>query len=225
MWWTITGNFGNILPIDWSKSYARKIQLPIFNLNNKKDNKFENELDVSEDEELAKNLDMHSLILNSMQQEPIVTADQVIEEIDEIMQQQESPVTEGTLSDISPEEPKDSPKAAISSLIYDGKLKTLNTSQLREVLLQLETLIKDNSETLVRQLALRDELEFEKELKNTFISLLLGVQNKRRQYYMEKKRGRTGTEPKYLTTVIPYTAEQGRPNNRSLQVLIKSKKQ
>lgn len=34
MWWTITGNFGNILPIDWSKSYARKAQLPVLNLNN-----------------------------------------------------------------------------------------------------------------------------------------------------------------------------------------------
>lgn len=34
MWWTITGNFGNILPIDWSKSYARKVQLPVLNLNN-----------------------------------------------------------------------------------------------------------------------------------------------------------------------------------------------
>lgn len=34
MWWTITGNFGNILPIDWSKSYARKVQLPVLSLNN-----------------------------------------------------------------------------------------------------------------------------------------------------------------------------------------------
>ena len=33
MWWTITGNFGNILPIDWSKSYTRKMHLPSLNLN------------------------------------------------------------------------------------------------------------------------------------------------------------------------------------------------
>ena len=25
MWWTITGNFGNILPIDWSKTYTRPL--------------------------------------------------------------------------------------------------------------------------------------------------------------------------------------------------------
>lgn len=33
MWWTITGTFGSILPIDWSKSYARKMHLPSLNLN------------------------------------------------------------------------------------------------------------------------------------------------------------------------------------------------
>lgn len=36
MWWTITGNFGNILPIDWSKSYARKLHMPALNLNEAK---------------------------------------------------------------------------------------------------------------------------------------------------------------------------------------------
>jgi hypothetical protein len=36
MWWTITGNFGNILPIDWSKSYARKLHMPALNLNENK---------------------------------------------------------------------------------------------------------------------------------------------------------------------------------------------
>lgn len=49
-------------------------------------------------------------------------------------------------------------------------------------------LIREFSETLISELALRDELEYEKELKNTFISLLLAVQNKRRQYHVEKKK-------------------------------------
>jgi hypothetical protein len=40
--------------------------------------------------------------------------------------------------------------------------------------------IKDYSETLITELALRDELEYEKELKNQFISLLLSIQKKRR---------------------------------------------
>lgn len=52
---------------------------------------------------------------------------------------------------------------------------------------ELETLIKLYNETLVDELAHRDELEYEKETKNTFISLLLSVQNKRRQWNMERK--------------------------------------
>ena len=32
VWWTITGNFGNMAPIDWSKSTARAKQLSTLNL-------------------------------------------------------------------------------------------------------------------------------------------------------------------------------------------------
>ena len=89
--------------------------------------------------------------------------------------------------------------------------------------MEMEVLIQELSETLINELALRDELEFEKELKNSFISILLAVQNKRRQYHVEKKRGKfQGADPKYLTTVIPYSMENGTPNNQNLQVLIKS---
>lgn len=118
----------------------------------------------------------------------------------------------------------------------------------------MEVLIREFSETLISELALRDELEYEKELKNTFISLLLAVQNKRRQYHVEKKKGKmqssmtssmtsstqsingqngtngtrpnglgvNSTDPKYLTTVIPYHLDAGPPDNQALQVLIKS---
>lgn len=57
--------------------------------------------------------------------------------------------------------------------------------------MEMEMLIRELSETLINELALRDELEYEKELKNTFISLLLAVQNKRRQFHVEKKRGKS----------------------------------
>jgi FEZ-like protein len=66
-------------------------------------------------------------------------------------------------------------------------------------------------------------------LKNTFISLLLAVQNRRRQFHVEKKKIKaqgkqpTGLDPKYLTTVIPYHLESAPPDNQALQVLIKSK--
>lgn len=71
---------------------------------------------------------------------------------------------------------------------FVSELKTLSLSQLNELYLELEVLIREFSETLIAELALRDELEYEKELKNTFISLLLAVQNKRRQYHVERKR-------------------------------------
>jgi hypothetical protein len=32
VWWTLTGNFGNIMPIDWSKTYTRAKHLPTLNL-------------------------------------------------------------------------------------------------------------------------------------------------------------------------------------------------
>lgn len=71
----------------------------------------------------------------------------------------------------------------------------MTISQLNELYLEMEVLIREFSETLISELALRDELEYEKELKNTFISLLLAVQNKRRQFHVEKKRGKTQGKP------------------------------
>jgi FEZ-like protein len=127
----------------------------------------------------------------------------------------------------------------------------MTITQLNDLYMEMEVLIREFSETLISELALRDELEYEKELKNTFISLLLAVQNKRRQFHVEKKKGKMQTsmtsstqslngqngitrpnglgvstsslDPKYLTTVIPYHLDAGPPENQALQVLIKSK--
>lgn len=74
---------------------------------------------------------------------------------------------------------------------FNVELKALSNSQLNEVYLELERMIQENSEVLIQELALRDELEFEKELKNTFISYLLTIQNKKRQHSTEKRRGRS----------------------------------
>lgn len=77
----------------------------------------------------------------------------------------------------------------------------LTLVQLHDLLNNIESLIQDHSETLINELALRDELEFEKELKNTFISLVLSIQNKRRHLNIDKKKLPrngviNGTEPK-----------------------------
>ncbi|XP_015787650.1 fasciculation and elongation protein zeta-2 [Tetranychus urticae] len=240
MWWTLTGNFGNILPVDWSQSYARKLQLPSLKakdqngtnincLNSKNSlNHGDNILgDTTLDEEdLAKDLDLHSLILSSLHQEPIFTAEQVLEEIDKIMQ--ETSPTDKDSSEPMEEEKESSTNRTVNetdngirSLIYREKLEKLTITQLNELYIELERMIQGNSETLIQELALRDELEFEKELKNTFISLLLGIQNKRRKHHLERKKGKSANEPKYLTTVIPYNPADGPPDVRKIQILIK----
>uniref|UniRef100_A0A1A9Z6D1 Fasciculation and elongation protein zeta-2 n=1 Tax=Glossina pallidipes TaxID=7398 RepID=A0A1A9Z6D1_GLOPL len=227
MWWTITGNFGNILPIDWSKSYARKLHMSTLNLGEKPVKKDEapgtpgDEMN-SEDEAIANDLDMHALILNGLNNEPdepIKSVEEVIKEIEYIIDEADNPEeeTEPCVSEIM-----EKAKEVLGTPLYAEKLQYLSIMQLNELYMEMEVLIQELSETLINELALRDELEYEKELKNSFISLLLAVQNKRRQYHVEKKRGKfQGPEPKYLTTVIPYHMEMGTPNNQSLQVLIK----
>ncbi|XP_030382643.1 fasciculation and elongation protein zeta-2 [Scaptodrosophila lebanonensis] len=245
MWWTITGNFGNILPIDWSKSYTRQMHMPTLNLGqNHTKQQHRNQLQqqqqqqhnfldaqtpgdefndlASEDEAVANDLDMHALILNGLHgdaDEPIKSVEEVIKEIDDIMDEAESPLEE---PDACESEVIEKAREVLGAPLYAEKLQYVTTTQLNELYMEMEVLIQELSETLINELALRDELEFEKELKNSFISLLLAVQNKRRQYHVEKKRGKfQGPDPKYLTTVIPYHLENGTPNNQSLQVLIK----
>lgn len=81
--------------------------------------------------------------------------------------------------------------------LFIPELKHLTSSQLNELLGEMESLVGALSETLIAELALRDELEYEKELKNQFISLLLAVQNRRRQHHVTKKRNQmqNGTSP------------------------------
>ncbi|XP_075158353.1 fasciculation and elongation protein Unc-76 [Haematobia irritans] len=229
MWWTITGNFGNILPIDWSKSYTRKMHMPTLNLGQNPPRQ-QGSLDAqtpaddlnSEDEAIANDLDMHALILNGLNnepEEPIKSVEEVIKEIEYIIDEAESPSDEATTCE---SEVMEKAKEVLGAPLYAEKLQYLSINQLNELYMEMEVLIQELSETLINELALRDELEFEKELKNSFISVLLAVQNKRRQYHVEKKRGKfQGPDPKYLTTVIPYTMENGTPNNQNLQVLIK----
>lgn len=241
MWWTITGTFGNILPIDWSKSYARKMHMPALNLNEAPASLERQELEdlSSEDEAVATDLDMHALILSSSTdshspEEPLKTAEEVLREIDDIMQEspmERSPDSESSLLDT--DEALERSREVLGSPLYEKKLRQLTSCQLTELLSEMESLVAALSETLIAELALRDELEYEKELKNQFISLLLAVQNRRRQHHVTKKRGQmqNGTSPlpqhrslqesKYLTTVIPYHTDSGPPDNQALQVLIK----
>lgn len=122
MWWTITGNFGNILPIDWSKSYARQMHVPALNLGERPSDKSPED-DIqdlsSEDEAVANDLDMHALILNGLttDNEPFKTAEEVMKEIDDI-------IDETSEGEVLENEAVEKAKEVLGSPLYeDSKYK------------------------------------------------------------------------------------------------------
>lgn len=69
-------------------------------------------------------------------------------------------------------------------------MRGLSIAKLNEHLEGTETHIRRFSEELVQQLARRDELDFEKEVKNTFISTLIDLQNRQKEQRELMKRRR-----------------------------------
>nr|XP_006239699.3 fasciculation and elongation protein zeta-2 isoform X2 [Rattus norvegicus] len=267
IWNALTDNYGNVMPVDWKSSHTRTLHLLTLNLSEKgmSDGL---PFDTSDEEELREQLDMHSIIVSCVNEEPLFTADQVIEEIEEMMQESpdleddETPTQSDRLSMLSQEiqtlksssmsscEERKRPSLHQSpcllstsntechhlqrALIFSG-VKRLSVSELNELLEEIETAIKEYSEELVQQLALRDELEFEKEVENSFISALIEVQNKQKEHKetaKKKKKLKNGSSQNgrnershmpgtYLTTVIPYEKKNGPPSVEDLQILTK----
>jgi len=241
VWWTLTGNFGNMMPIDWSKSYTRAAHLPTLNLCEPRVAVPPTEhvtSDLNEEDDLvAADLDMHQLILSSeggsgAPGEPIKTAEDVMREIEDIIDEEDD--EDGR--PIGPDQfvgylPPHSVRSStfIGTALGGRRLEELSVSELTQIYSDIEVLVRDLSEELVTDLGARDELEFEKELKNNFISLLLSIQSKRRQHNVDGgnagatrgQRRKDARDMKYLTTVIPYNAEKGCPPLSTLQVLVK----
>jgi len=231
VWWTLTGNFGNMMPIDWSKSYTRAHHLPTLNLCAPRPivPPPAGQDYSDEDDLVAADLDMHQLILQSdnlQNTEPIKSAEEVLQEIDDIIDESdnEDDVAGGG------EPPGYLPPHSVRSSTFIGqalqgrKLEELSVAELTQIYSDIEVLVRDLSEELVTDLGSRDELEFEKELKNNFISLLLSIQSKRRQHSVDpgqSRRRKEASQYKYLTTVIPYNPEKGCPPLQTLQVLVK----
>uniref|UniRef100_A0A8C7QA19 Fasciculation and elongation protein zeta 1 (zygin I) n=1 Tax=Oncorhynchus mykiss TaxID=8022 RepID=A0A8C7QA19_ONCMY len=198
---------------------------------------------------------------NCLSEEPLLTADQVIEEIVEMMEN--SPDPGETEEDDEEESGHSSPKTNPSLLeeirelsqaannnmpSYEG-LSVMPSSALVELLCRVEAAIREYSEELVTQLARRDELEFEKEVKNTFITALMEVQNRQKEQRDTGKRrrrvdkglslqdsnmeglsnilqtgirqtfGSTGMDKLYLNTVIPYEKKATPPTVDDLQMI------
>jgi len=231
VWWTLTGNFGNMMPIDWSKSCTRAAHLPTLNLCDPRSVAQPAAGELGEEDDLvAADLDMHQLILQSggggEAGEPIKTAEEVLREIEEDEESdEEGRAVEGDTVGYRPPYSVRS-STFIGQALQGRRLEELPVAELTTIYSDIETLVRELSEELVTDLGSRDELEFEKELKNNFISLLLSIQSKRRQQNLDGgapagRRGRGGRDMKYLTTVIPYNAERGCPPLSTLQVLVK----
>ncbi|KAK2844349.1 hypothetical protein Q5P01_011008 [Channa striata] len=197
IWKALTSNYGHVMQVDWQQSRTLSLHLPTFSLE-EKPRKADVTAELSDDEELREQLDMHSIIVSCLAEEPLFTVEQVIEEIEEMMQ--DSPDMEAannpSQSDLSMlsvdvQRPTRSPS-------YEERVRTLSVAELNEHLEEAETTIRRFSEELVQQLALRDELEFEKEVKNSFISALIDVQNRQKEHRellrkKKKLKGGAGT--------------------------------
>ena len=187
VWWTLTGNFGNMMPIDWSKTYARANQIPTLNLcapgpmsapgasgaSGASGAAAAQELS-EEDDIVAADLDMHQLIIESdniAATEPIKSAEEVIQEIDDIIDEDDDDesgqvLENNTHSFVPPHSIRSS--TFIGQALQGRKLEDLNVSELTQILSDVEVLVRDLSEELVVDLGHRDELEFEK-VKFAFI--------------------------------------------------------
>uniref|UniRef100_A0A8C8H310 Fasciculation and elongation protein zeta-2 n=1 Tax=Oncorhynchus tshawytscha TaxID=74940 RepID=A0A8C8H310_ONCTS len=239
VWNALTDNYGNVMPVDWKTSHIRSLHLPTLNLceQGKLDNMPLDLSDDDDDEELREQMDMHSIIVSCVNDEPLFTVEQVIEEIEELMEESPDPEDDESpsQSDLSMlSQDLSNLKRSSSNTSYEDRLHRLSVSELSEALEEVETAIRRYSEELIQVLALRDELDFEKEVKNSFISLLIEVQNRQKEHrelLRQKKKtrptgsalraDRTHVPGTYLTTVIPYEKKAGSPSVEDLQILTK----
>ncbi|KAM6983702.1 fasciculation and elongation protein zeta-1 isoform 1-T1 [Tautogolabrus adspersus] len=158
----------------------------------------EQEIHEKEEEEMNEKNDN----ANCLSEEPLITADQVIEEIVEMMEnspdpgeteeeedEEESSHCSSSNNPSLLEEIRQLSLASNNNCSYEG-LSLMPSSALEELLHRVEATIREFSEELVSQLARREELEFEKEVKNTFITALMEVQNRQREQRDSSKRRR-----------------------------------
>uniref|UniRef100_A0A7E4ZRQ2 Fasciculation and elongation protein zeta-2-like n=1 Tax=Panagrellus redivivus TaxID=6233 RepID=A0A7E4ZRQ2_PANRE len=252
VWWTLTGNYGNMLPLDFSKSQIRKNQLEALNLSSPRDESAPSDAgyDAHDEEEERQQFDMHQLISQQMHlhsEHPPVSADQVIEEIDEIMQTAD--LLQSMTTDRTVESSVDSmyssmrsPFTAASSTATETdfklhkhsalnvtaeELEALPQSKLLTLMAEMEQIIMVYNSELVNELAHRDELVYEKEVKNRFVTLLVQIQDQRRKHQNGGKKKKLlskleGTpSPQCMTASIPFDENCGMLDTPTLESMIK----
>ena len=123
--------------------------------------------------------------------EPIKSAEEVLQEIDDIIDEDEEeeegvvPGDNNTHGFIPPHSIRSS--TFIGQALQGRKLEELNVSELTQILSDVEVLVRDLSEELVVDLGKRDELEYEKVtfIKPSFIlSLIFQISGIKEQLYI-----------------------------------------
>ncbi|KAM3921744.1 fasciculation and elongation protein zeta-1 isoform 1-T1 [Leptodactylus fuscus] len=192
VWDALTDNY---IPLNGEKWRDQSEELLNGNLS-------DNEFHEKEEEELNEKSENDS----GINEEPLLTADQVIEEIEEMMQNSPDPEEEldeeeNDLEEISSrsdtvllQEMQALSQNFNNNWTTEAGLQHMSTEELSQLLERVEHAICDYSEELVQHLARRDELEFEKEVKNSFITALLEVQNKQKEHreLVKKRRKEKG---------------------------------
>ncbi|XP_014914883.1 fasciculation and elongation protein zeta-2-like isoform X1 [Poecilia latipinna] len=194
IWNALACSYGQAVPVDWRQSRTRSLYISTFNLE-ERPRETDDAAELSDEDELREQLDMHSIIVPCVDQEPLVTAEQVIEEIEEMMQ--DSPDAEAERNPSQSDLSMLSVNIRRSSPGFEDRLRSLSAAELLERLTETEVNIRRFSEELVQKLAVRDELDFEKEVKNSFISALIDVQNRQKEHReslrkKKKLKGRAG---------------------------------
>ncbi|XP_077161561.1 fasciculation and elongation protein zeta-1 isoform X1 [Paroedura picta] len=188
VWDALTDNYIPSITEDWRDP----------NIETLNGNISDTEIREKEEEELNEKSENDS----GINEEPLLTADQVIEEIEEMMQNSPDPEEEEEI--LEEDEAGETSSQADSVLLQEMQAlsQTLNNNwsceglghmsdaELLDLLDRVKGAIRDYSEELVQQLARRDELEFEKEVKNSFITVLIEVQNKQKEHREVMKRRR-----------------------------------
>nr|XP_033774455.1 fasciculation and elongation protein zeta-1 isoform X1 [Geotrypetes seraphini] len=191
VWDALTNSYIPSICEDWRESSMEMLN----------ENGSDSEIHEKEEEEVNEKSENDS----GINEEPLITADQVIEEIEEMMQNSPDP------EELEEAEEEESPKCASQAdavLLQEMQALTQTVNNnwsseglrhmpalaLSELLSHVERTISTYSEELVQQLAQRDELEFEKEVKNSFITALIEVQNKQKEHreLMKKRRKEKG---------------------------------
>ena len=276
LWKCLTGNYGLVQPLNWKTSHIRKLHIPALCLPFHGDKENEEAVQtqcktcsIETDDDVANNMDYHSMIeynvytenesrflndgssSNSLAQ----TADEVIEELEEIMKvaddfnaaidcevQEETGIVFNE-SLISKQLKEDSEKStyrqsfgSMSSIEESAcalELKSMSLLDLNAENEEMEKQVQFLSTELLDQLNKRDELQYEIEVKHSFISKVLEVQYKQAEMakagssskkFSGLRKSATSdsvsSSGKYLTTLIPCNKGDVLTTN-NLQSLIK----